>query len=885
MAQWVAEQGWTDVPVLVIERPSERGHGDYATPFAMQAAGVARRPPREVATALRDRLLSDPGVGAMVEGIDIAGPGFLNFRLAPGAFVRAAAGLLDQGEEVGHGTREHPLHILLEYVSVNPNGPLHVGHGRYAAYGNALDRLLSFSGHRVSTEFYVNDYGRQMDMFGRSVAARYAQSFGLDLPVPEEGLPRGLRQGHRRRHPRGGGRPLARDARGRMASTMRRTRRCASSANEVARSSSTRCGSELAEFRVTFDRWFSETVLHEEGRVTGVIDHLLQTGEAYRKDEAVWLRTTAEGDDKDRVLIRSNDAPTYFAADIAYHQDKISRGYDHLINIWGADHHGYVPRMKAAVAILSHDPDMLEVIIGQLVNLTEGGEQRQMSTRRGEMVTLRELIDAIGVDAARFFLVMRSQDQAMDLDIDLAREQSQENPVYYVQYAHARIASITRRLTEGLEAVIDDQADLFDTPLRAGSDQEARRVRGGGAGRRRSAGAPPHRRVCPGGLSRLPCLLQAVPRHRLRARGGQRPTRPVPRGATGDRALSRSSGSRGARGHVARAPPTRLSTARGPDAAHSMRSRPAGVRALLLEQIPHHLSGLGPAGGRPGIPVRTEPDHAGQESVELRLTHGGGVDITEVAQASLERGRRRRQQARLQAVGSPHEHGDHLRAGDADPGREEARGSALGDAGGCGRGHVAMGVGIACDHRTEIGERLWMVGHGVDLEGFAHDLRELGPHEVVVRPELTASRDRVPRHDALGSHAHDGGVVGVGRRHVGETGRAPGWSSSWWRPIVVVVVAAVVVVVGAARSLSWLGAVVVVVGAWVVVVAGSPQWQPALYVYVGRAAACRSAASSPASTAIAATVRIRAAILLIGTLDTPLSSALLCGHQPPGARP
>ena len=463
VAQWVTEQGWTDAPVLVIERPSERGHGDYATPFAMQAAGVAHRPPREVAGALRDRLLSDPGVGAMVEAIDIAGPGFLNFRLAPGAFVRAAAGMLGQGEKVGHGTREHPLHILLEYVSVNPNGPLHVGHGRYAAYGNALDRLLSFSGHRVSAEFYVNDYGRQMDMFGRSLSARYAQSFGLDLPVPEEGY-----QGD---YVKDIAAVIREEAGDRWLETLRQDG-VDDAANPAVRFFRQRgyeivldeMREELAEFRVTFDRWFSETVLHVEGRVTGVIDHLLQTGEAYRKDEAVWLRTTAEGDDKDRVLIRSNDAPTYFAADIAYHQDKISRGYDHLINIWGADHHGYVPRMKAAVAILSHDPDMLEVIIGQLVNLTEGGEQRQMSTRRGEMVTLRELIDAIGVDAARFFLVMRSQDQAMDLDIDLAREQSQENPVYYVQYAHARIASITRRLTEGLEAVIDDQADHVTTP-------------------------------------------------------------------------------------------------------------------------------------------------------------------------------------------------------------------------------------------------------------------------------------------------------------------------------------------------------------------------------------------------------------------------------------
>ncbi len=402
------------------------------------------------------------GSPSLVAGIDIAGPGFLNLRLADGAFARAAATLLRQGEEVGRGERDRPLHILLEYVSVNPNGPLHVGHGRYAAYGNALDRLLGFSGHRVSTEFYINDYGRQMDMFGRSIAARYAQSFGIDLPVPEEGY-----QGEYVREIAA----TIRDEVGDRWLEALRQQGWDDASTEAIRSFRRRgcelvleeMRRELADFRVTFDRWFSESPLHTEGRVQATIDRLLESGDAYVQDDAVWLRTTTEGDDKDRVLIRSNDQPTYFAADIAYHQDKISRGYDHLINIWGADHHGYVPRMKAAVAILSHDPDMLEVIIGQLVNLIEGGELKQMSTRRGEMVTLRELIDAIGADAARYFLVMRSHDQTLDLDLDLAREQSQENPVYYVQYAHARIASITRKLTEGLRPAIDADAVLFQT--------------------------------------------------------------------------------------------------------------------------------------------------------------------------------------------------------------------------------------------------------------------------------------------------------------------------------------------------------------------------------------------------------------------------------------
>jgi arginyl-tRNA synthetase len=221
---------------------------------------------------------------------------------------------------------------------------------------------------------------------------------------------------------------------------------------------------ELADFGVLFDCWFSETTLHESGRLEQVVDQLLASGEAYREGDAIWLRTTSRGDDKDRVLIRSNERPTYFAADIAYHEDKLERGFEHLINIWGADHHGYVLRMKAAVEILSGRPGALEVIIGQLVNLLEEGELRQMSTRRGEMVTLAELIQAIGVDASRFFLVMRSQDQTLDLDIGLARQQSQDNPVFYVQYAHARIASILRNVSAEIEAAVPDGPEVFASP-------------------------------------------------------------------------------------------------------------------------------------------------------------------------------------------------------------------------------------------------------------------------------------------------------------------------------------------------------------------------------------------------------------------------------------
>lgn len=465
VAAWVAEQAWEDAPPLVIERPADAGHGDYATPYCMQLAKVAHRAPRALAEDLIARLRADPSVDEVVQSLEIAGPGFLNFHLRPDTYEMAACALLAAGDDVGRGVREHPLNILLEFVSVNPNGPLHVGHGRYAAYGNSLERLLEYSGHEVTTEFYINDYGRQMEMFGRSVAARYAQSFGLELAVPEEGY-----QGDyvaviaaRIREEVGDRwveslRAEGLDDAGTPAVDHFRVRGYEIVLEQMR--------AELQRFRVTFDRWFSETPLHTEGHVQSVIDRVLESGDAYRQDDAVWLRTSPYGDDKDRVLIRSNDRPTYFAADIAYHQDKLARGYDRLINIWGADHHGYVPRMKAAVQILSHDPDKLELIIGQMVNLLEEGELRQMSTRKGEMVTLGELIDAIGVDAARFFLVMRSHDQTLDLDLALARRHSQENPVYYVQYAHARIAGILRNAPADLEPSVraaDASGCLFET--------------------------------------------------------------------------------------------------------------------------------------------------------------------------------------------------------------------------------------------------------------------------------------------------------------------------------------------------------------------------------------------------------------------------------------
>jgi arginyl-tRNA synthetase len=499
VAEWSAEQGWADVPACLLERPSDEAHGDYATPICMQARTV-KQSPRKLAEELKGRLAAEPVFARLVEKIEVAGPGFLNFTLSVGAYAEAMRQMLAQGDEIGRGPARPTPRVNLEFVSVNPNGPLHVGHGRYAAYGDSLKRLMQFSGANVATEFYINDYGRQMDRFGRSVAARYAQSFGIDLAVPIDGyqgeyvagIAAAIRSQVGDRYADalasaaegltktplqasvvesgGGAEPneVDEDEQAEKAAVWPaepeveeavaffRERGCVAMLDEMR--------DELDKFGVIFDCWFSETSLHTGGRLAEVVERLLESGEAFREGGAVWLRTTTRGDDKDRVLIRANGHPTYFAADIAYHENKLERGFDHLVNIWGADHHGYVPRMKAAVEILSGQPGTLEVIIGQLVNLLEKGELRQMSTRRGEMVTLGELVEAIGADAARFFLVSRSQDQTLDLDLDLARSQSQENPVYYVQYAHARIASIARNVPEGMEATVSEAPAVFASP-------------------------------------------------------------------------------------------------------------------------------------------------------------------------------------------------------------------------------------------------------------------------------------------------------------------------------------------------------------------------------------------------------------------------------------
>ena len=409
-----------------LERPPRAEFGDYSTNLALLLAPALKAAPRTIAERLRDELAG--ALGDLLEHAEVAGPGFLNLFLADEWFRRALDDIRAQGDSFGAGIvpADGRERILLEFVSANPTGPLTAASGRHAAYGDSLARVLELAGHEVEREYYINDHGSQVEKFGQSIAARMTGS-----PPPEGGY-----EGDYVRE-------LAEraDAEG---IDPRDTEKLARRGLELMVESAKQT---LERFRVRFDRFFSERGLHEDGSVDDALATLDGSEHLYRSEGATWLRTTTFGDDKDRVLRRSSGDPTYFATDIAYHEHKRRRGYDRLIDVLGADHHGHVARMRSAFAVLG-DTERLELIIMQLVHVVERGERAQMSKRRGEFVTLDELIDDIGVDAARFFMLQRSHDTTIDLDLDLARERSQENPVYYVQYAHARIVSILRNAGE-----------------------------------------------------------------------------------------------------------------------------------------------------------------------------------------------------------------------------------------------------------------------------------------------------------------------------------------------------------------------------------------------------------------------------------------------------
>ena len=430
---------------ITLEPPPRAELGDYSTNAALLLAGAVGRPPREVAERLGSLLQAR--LGASLGRFEVAGPGFLNLFVADSWLAGALAAALAAGEGFAAGAAGAPERILVEFVSANPTGPLHVGHARNAAYGDALARLLAFHGHRVSREFYLNDAGSQVRKLGASI-----QALARGEPVPADGYRGAYVQrlvdlaGAQDADPGQVGRAAMRVIVGQMQSS-------------------------LAAFAVQdFDRWAYESELHE-GRPSPVertLAVLEEQGDTYREEGALWLRTTAYGDDKDRVLVRSDGEHTYFASDIAYHQDKRERGFERQIDVWGADHHGYVTRMKAAYQALGGDPGHLELLIMQLVHLVRGGARAQMSKRAGDFVTLDELLAEIGTDAARWYLLARSHDTTVDLDLDLAREESSENPVYYVQYAHARIASVLAKVGEArVRAALAEATDRRREPLHA----------------------------------------------------------------------------------------------------------------------------------------------------------------------------------------------------------------------------------------------------------------------------------------------------------------------------------------------------------------------------------------------------------------------------------
>ena len=417
------------VPRPGFERPARKEHGDWSTNIALQLAKPAKSNPRTVAEILVRHLAPPPSVAR----VEIAGPGFINFYLTHAWLTGTVREVEEAGETWGRVEAEEPERVQIEFVSANPTGPLHLGHGRWAAIGDSLANVLAAAGHTVEREFYINDHGRQMDLFGASIAARYLQSFGHQADIPEGGyngyyvieLAAEIRDEVEDRY------VGAADEERTAFFRVEGERRMLAHQREV-----------LERFGVMFDVWFSERSLHETGAVQRVIDVLRELGHVFDEDGATWLRTTDFGDDKDRVVIKSDGGLTYMAPDIAYFMDKVRRGFDRLIYLWGADHHGYVPRMQAAIRALGEDPEHAEFIIGQLVNLLRGGKPVRMSKRTGEFVTFDELLDEVGKDAARYLLVRQGADTPLDFDIEQAVARSQDNPVFYVQYAHARIASI-----------------------------------------------------------------------------------------------------------------------------------------------------------------------------------------------------------------------------------------------------------------------------------------------------------------------------------------------------------------------------------------------------------------------------------------------------------
>jgi arginyl-tRNA synthetase len=425
-----------ELPEAVIETPKEKEHGDYATNMAMQLARIARKAPRQIAEDIKEHFDAE---AANVTKIDIAGPGFINFFVKKDYLTDVVAEVLEKEENFGSSDFGQGKKIQVEFVSANPTGTLHLGHARGAAVGDSLCNILEKAGYEVAREYYINDAGNQIDNLARSIDARYFQALGEDKPMPEDGY-----QG---KDIIGFAEEIV-DIYGDRFKEADEEGRLEFFKEYGLKRELDKLKEDLADFRVNFDTWYSETSLYTSQKVEAALEELKERGETYEEGGALWFQSTKYGDDKDRVLVKSDGSYTYLTPDISYHKDKFARGFEELINIWGADHHGYIPRMKAAVQALGYDPEQLQVQIIQMVNLFENGEKVKMSKRTGKAVTMRDLMEEVGIDATRYFFAMRAADTHLDFDMSLAKSQSNENPVYYVQYAHARICSMLRQAEE-----------------------------------------------------------------------------------------------------------------------------------------------------------------------------------------------------------------------------------------------------------------------------------------------------------------------------------------------------------------------------------------------------------------------------------------------------
>ncbi|MEQ6074362.1 arginine--tRNA ligase [Bacillus subtilis] len=454
----------SQIPNVVLETPKDKTHGDYSTNMAMQLARVAKKAPRQIAEEIVAHF--DKGK-ASIEKLDIAGPGFINFYMNNQYLTKLIPSVLEAGEAYGETNIGNGERVQVEFVSANPTGDLHLGHARGAAVGDSLCNVLSKAGYDVSREYYINDAGNQINNLALSVEVRYFEALGLEKPMPEDG--------YRGEDIIAIGKRLAEEYGDRFVNE-EESERLAFFREYGLKYELEKLRKDLENFRVPFDVWYSETSLYQNGKIDKALEALREKGHVYEEDGATWFRSTMFGDDKDRVLIKKDGTYTYLLPDIAYHKDKLDRGFDKLINVWGADHHGYIPRMKAAIEALGYEKGTLEVEIIQLVHLYKNGEKMKMSKRTGKAVTMRDLIEEVGLDAVRYFFAMRSADTHMDFDLDLAVSTSNENPVYYAQYAHARICSMLR---QGEEQGLKPAADLDFSYIQSEKEYDLLKTIGG----------------------------------------------------------------------------------------------------------------------------------------------------------------------------------------------------------------------------------------------------------------------------------------------------------------------------------------------------------------------------------------------------------------------